>query len=126
MATVVYSSIAITQRLNGVVTAIGNGGFLVLKSGATTLSTITLGSPSATVNGTTLTFNTPQDDLSAAATGSVDTVIVQNSAGSTIISGLTVGIPISGAEVIISNGLNSTVISSGQVVALIAGQITGS
>ena len=43
-----------------------------------------------------------------------------------MISGLTVGIPLSGANVTIANGLNSTLVTVGQVVTLISGQIIGS
>lgn len=125
MATVVYSSIAINARLNGVLSVIGSSGYLLLKQGVTTLSAIVLASPAGVVSAGVLTFYTGVD-MSAPATGTVDTAIITNNSGSTIISGLTVGIPLSGAEVIISNGLNSKVISSGQTVALLGGQITGS
>lgn len=123
---VVYSQTVIDARLQGVVTALGASSHLVLKAGATTVSTIALASPAGTVSGGVLTFTGTLLDPSAAATGVVDTAIIQDSTGATAISGLTVGIPLSGAEVIISNGLNSTLITVGQVVALLSAQITGS
>lgn len=123
---VIYSSTAIDDRLQGVVTAIGNGANLLLKAGGSTISTIALASPVGTVSGGILTFGGTLLDPSAAATGNIDSAVINDSGGSTIVSGLTVGIPGSGRDIIISNGLNSTLISAGQVVALLAAQITGS
>lgn len=126
---VVYSLTAINARLNGVVTTIdagsSNGRMLVLAN-SVVVSTITLSKPSATVAGGVLTFSGSPSDLAAAGTGTVTEVQVTDSNSTLIISGLTAGIPGSGADVIISNGVNSTVISAGQVVQLLAGQITGS
>lgn len=126
---VVYSSTAINDRLLGVVTAIGSGGgpgLFILSQGSTALSTITLASPCGTVSGGVLTFTGTLLDPAAAASGTVNNVTIKNSAGSTIISGFTVGIPLSGAEVIISNGLNNLNITAGQVVQLQSAQIVGS
>ena len=121
-----YSLTAINARLEGVVSAIGNTGIFRLKAGGTTVSTIELASPCGTVAGGVLTFGGTLLDDSADATGTVDSADVEDASGTVMISGLTVGIPLSGAEVIISNGVNSTLISSGQVVALLSAQITGS
>lgn len=126
---VVYSSTAIDDRLLGVVAAIDSGGTngsFVMLEGGTVLSTISLSVPCGTVSGGVLTFSGTLIDPSAAADGSVDTVLIKNSDGDTIISGLTIGIPLSGKEVIISNGLNNTDITAGQVVQLQSAQIVGS
>ena len=126
---VIYSSTAIDDRLLGVVTAVGSGGSngrFIMKAGGTTLSTITLANPCGTVTGGVLTFTQPLVDPSAAATGNVNNVVITNSAGDTIISGFTVGIPLSSAEVIISNNLNSTLITAGQTIQLQSAQIVGS
>lgn len=120
-----YSQTAINDRLLGVVTAIG-AGFFVLKAGGTTLSTIQLNNPCGTVAAGILTFTGFLTDPSAAATGSANTCVINSSDGATQISGLTVGIPLSGADVVISNGLNSTLITAGQVVSLASAQIIGS
>ena len=61
----------------------------------------------------------------ATATGSAENAIITDASGAVMISGLTVGIPLSSADIIMSNGLNSTVISVGQVVQLLSAQITG-
>jgi hypothetical protein len=123
-----YSQTAINDRLAGVVTAIGDSGngLLKLMSGATVLSTIQLAAPCGTVNGGVLTFTGTLLDPSAANTGSASSALITDGAGNVMISGLTVGIPLSGADIILTNGLNSTLITAGQVVELLSGQITGS
>lgn len=123
---VVYSQDVIDARLNGVITALGASSDLVLKASGVTIVTISLASPAGTVAGGILTFDTASTVGVAAAGGTVDEAIILDSAAATAISGLTVGIPLSGAEIIISNGLNSTVVSAGQTVTFVAGQIVGS
>lgn len=126
---VVYSSTAINFRLQGVVSAVdagGTNGSLKLLDGATVISTISLSVPCGTVNGGILTFSGTLLDPSAANTGSVDSGAIYDSNGSVVISGLTAGAPLSGADIIISNGLNSTLITAGQVVSVLSAQITGS
>jgi len=123
---VTYSTTLINARLNGVVTALGASSSLILKAGSTTVSTIALASPAGTVDGGILTFAGTLLDPTAAATGSVDTVDILDSSGNTAISGLSVGIPGGPQEVIISNGLNSTLITAGQTVELLSAQIVGS
>jgi hypothetical protein len=123
-----YSSVAINDRLLGVVTAIGDAGNGVLKllAGGTVLSSITLQNPCGTVGGTVLTFTGNLIDASAANTGSATAARIEDGAGTVMISGLTVGIPGSTADIIMSNGLNSTLVTAGQVVQLVSGQIQGS
>lgn len=123
---IVYSTSLINARLNGVVTALGASASMLLKSGGTTISTIQLSSPVGTVNGGVLTFTGQLLDPAAANTGTVNGAVILDSTGAIAISGLTVGIPGGSQDVIISNGLNSTVITAGQVVALLSAQITGS
>lgn len=127
---VTYSQAAVNARLSGVVSTIDGGGsngvLRVRTAGGTTLSSIALSRPCGTVSGGILTFTGTLLDPLAAATGLADNARVEDSTGSVVISGLTVGIPLSGADVIMSNGLNSTLISSGQAVALLSAQITGS
>ena len=127
--TVQYSISAINARLEGVVDTIDagatNGNFKLL-SGGTIVSTISLARPCGTVGSGILTFSGTLLDDSADATATVDAATIEDGDGVVVISGLSVGIPLSGADVIISNGLNSTVVSSGQVVALLSAQITGS
>ncbi len=126
---VIYSTACITARMNAVVTQIDAGagfGALVLLAGGTLISTITLQKPSGTVNLGVLTFNGALSDPGAAGTGFVTTAQVRDSNANVIISGFTVGISGSGADIIIANGSNTTFIQSGQSVQLLAAQITGS
>lgn len=121
-----YSQSVIDARLEGVVTALGSLASLLLMAGTTTVSTIALASPVGTVNGGILTFSGTLLDPSAANTGIVDSAEILDSTGAPAVTGLTVGIPGGPQDVIISNGLNSTLITAGQVVALLSAQITGS
>lgn len=123
---VIYSTTVINARLQGVVTALGGLAKMILKARGTTVSTIQLASPVGSVDNGILTFDGTLLDLSAAATGVVDSAVILDSSGNTAISGLTVGIPGQDRDVIISNGLNSTLITAGQVVELLSAQITGS
>lgn len=123
-----YSVSAINARLQGVIDTIdasGNGNFLI-RASATVLSTIQLANPCGTVNGGVLTFQGTLLDDSADATGVADNCTIEDGAGNEVITGLTVGIPLSGRDVIISNGVNSTLITAGNVVQLLSAQITGS
>lgn len=125
---VTYSLGAINARLEGVVDYIdtGGNGSLVVRAGTTVLSTISLANPCGTVAGGVLTFDGTLLDPAAASTGDADNVVIYNGDGDLAVENLTVGIPLSGADVVMSNGLNSTLITAGQTVELISGQITGS
>ncbi len=123
---VVYSQTLINARLNGVVTALGASAHLLLTASGTIVSTIALASPVGTVSGGVLTFSGTLLDPAAAATGEVNAASIRDSTGTTAISGLSVGIPGGSQDVIISNGLNSTVVTAAQTVQLLSAQITGS
>ncbi len=123
---VLYSSIAINARLNGVVTAIGAAGQLRLQSSGVTVSTIPLANPCGVVAATILTFTVPVADVGAAGTGNVNGAVITDNAGNLMISGLTTGLPLSGADIIVSNGYGSLLITAGQTVTMLSGQIQGS
>jgi hypothetical protein len=123
-----YSQSAINARLQGVVSAIdsaGNG-YMRLYAGGTLVSSVQLANPCGTVSGGVLTFYGNILDPSAANTGSINSARIEAGDGSLEISGLTVGIPLSGADIILSNGLNTTLVTAGQVVDFLSGEITGS
>jgi len=125
---VTYSLAAINARLQGVADTIDGGGGpgnLVLSAGGTTVVSITLAVPCGVVSVGVLTFSGTLQEL-ATGTGNVDTCIITDFTGATVVSGLTVGIPFSGADVIIANILNSTLITVGQVVQVTSATITGS
>lgn len=124
-----YSLPTINGRLQAVINGIdggGGNGNLYLLAANTVVSTIQLARPSGTVNGGVLTFAGTLLDPAAATTGIVDTGVIKDSTGTTVISGLTVGIPLFGGDIVLNNGLNNTLVSSGQTVQLLSAQITGS
>jgi hypothetical protein len=123
-----YSTIAINARLSGVVSVIDGGGGpgrLQVFAGVLLLASVPLGTPSGTVASGVLTFTVPETTV-AVGTGTADNATVTNAGGLVMISGLTVGIPMSGANLIVSNGLNTLLFTTGQAVTLLSGQIIGS
>jgi len=123
-----YSLACINARLTAVVNQIdasGNG-FLILLANSTPISTISLANPCGVVSGGVLTFTGTLLDPSAAATGLVTGGKITDASGNLILSGLTAGVPGGSQDIIISNGLNSTLITAGQTVQVLAAQITGS
>lgn len=126
---VTYSQYAINFRLNAVVTAIdlnGNGSLVIYDSSNNVLSTISLAKPSGIVSGGVLTFSGQLIDPAAARTGSAYTASIFDAIGTTIVLGLSVGIPTGAYDIVLSNGLNSTLITAGQTIQLLSAQITGS
>lgn len=125
-----YGIATINARLLVVRDAIdagGGNGNLILLAGPTIISTVALARPCGTVSAGVLTFSgLPLIDPSATATGSVTTARIEDSVGNTVVSNFSVGIPLSGADIIMSNGLNSTLITAGQTVSVLSATITGS
>lgn len=121
-----YSISAINARLQGVITTIdANGnGYLLLLANSTVLSRIQLARPCGTVDGGVLTFSGTLLDPSAPATGTANNGQIVDGVGNLVVSGLTVGAPLAEANIIMTNGLNTTAITAGQVVQLLAAQIT--
>lgn len=123
-----YTTPEINGRLNAVVTVIdanGNGNLLLQTSSGSTLSTIQLAKPSATVSNEVMTFGGQLLDPAASGTGNASQATIQDGIGNTIISGLTVGISSAVADIALTNGLNSTLISSGQTISVTSAKITG-
>ncbi len=127
---VIYNIPAINARLEGVVDTIDAGstnGSLRLKANSgTVISTVSLARPCGVVDGGVLTFSGTLLDPSAASTGEVGEADVTDGDGSVVVSGLTVGIPLSGCDVLLTNGLNTTAVTAGQTVEVVSAQITGS
>jgi len=126
---VIYSQSAINARLLGVVATIdanGAGRLVLLDASGNALSTITLQVPSGTVNGGVLTFSGPLVDPSTAGVGNATAGVIQDALAAPIVSGLSVGIPLSGADILLSNGLSTTLIAAGQSLSVPSAQITGS
>ena len=88
-------------------------------SGATgVLATITLNATPGTVSGNVFTLSGTPLSATASGTGTAALAEFRNNAGTTVVSGLTVGT--SGTDIII----NATAISSGQSVQVTSGTIT--
>lgn len=123
---VIYSTAAKNARLEAVVNTIDAGsGPGVLQIGtasmAVVLADITLADPSGTVSGGVLTFSGfPRSDSSANATGVAAAARIRDSNGADVITGLTVGTPGSGADII----LETTNIDAGEIVTLNTATIT--
>ena len=131
---VVYSATLKTNRMtlvkdliNGLTAAASTGsasaGQLVIGtsalSGATgVLATLPLANPCGSVSGNVLTLTTTGVTATASATGTAALAELRTNAGTTVVSGLTVGT--SGTDIIIA----STSITSGQTVSLTSGSIT--
>jgi hypothetical protein len=126
---IVYNLTTINARLQAVANQIdagGSNGSLVLLANSTIISTVQLARPCGIVSGGVLTFLGTLLDPSASGTGNVSTGRFQDSNGIIVASGLSAGIPLSGLDIIISNGLSSTLITAGQTVQVLSATITGS
>lgn len=123
---VIYSTAAKNARLTGVANTIDAGtGPGVLQIGtasmATVLAEITLADPCATVSAGVLTFSGfPRSDTSANATGVAAAARIRDSNGNDVITGLTVGLNGSGADIV----LETTNIDAGEIVTLNSATIT--
>lgn len=118
---VTYTTAVKNARLDAVTTAIGSAGKLEIGTTgmASTLATITLGSPAApgAASGV-LTFTMPQSDSSADADGTAAEARIRTSGDVDVITGLTVG---TGSEDIV---LDSVSITTGQTVTINSATIT--
>jgi hypothetical protein len=130
--------VCVRDAINGKVPATwtGAGATAILIVGTASLATtagtgaqagelvrFTLPNPVASVSGGVLTFlGTPINNTGTAVAGTAALAQIRDGAGAVIVSGLTVGITGSGADVII----DSITISAGQVVTFVSGTITHS
>jgi hypothetical protein len=118
----------VTARVAAVASVIDSGpgnGLLQLLAGATVVAIFTLAKPSGAANGGTLTFLGTPIITTAIASGNITTGMITNSAGTLVVSGLSVGPPGGDFDLVISNGANSTAITAGQTVTLLAAQLVG-
>lgn len=97
-----------------------NSGFLeLLNGGGGTLASVPLDSTSGTVVVDTLTLAGFPKTVTAALAGTIAAVRVRATDGQSI-TGITFGIPASGAQVIIDNGIGTLDLLSGQSVTVLA------
>jgi len=124
---VTYNTALTNTRLTDVINAIDAGaGAGYMEVGTTgmaaVLSTIVLAKPCGTVAARVLTFSTmPRVDVAASVAGVAAAAQIKTSAGTLVVSGLTVGLAGSGSDAII----NSVNISIGDIVTLTSATITG-
>lgn len=118
---VVYSTTLKNARLDEVTTAIGTTGVLEIGSAgfAAVLATIPLANPAApAAAGGVLTFDMPQSDTAADATGTAAEARIRTGAAADVVTGLTVGT--SATDVV----LDSVSITAGQTVTINSAAIT--
>ncbi len=120
-----YNVNVINSRLQVVTSAIdagaAAGNLKLLDSIGTTLSTLALSKPSGSIAGGILTFlGMSLVDPAAAASGTATAARIEDSTGTTVISGLTVGT--FGTDIVLSP---TNVITAGQTIAITTGIITG-
>jgi len=119
---VTYTTAVKNARLTAVVTAIGGTGVLEIGTAgmASVLATIALNATAGTAASGVLTFSGfPKSDTSADATGTAAAARIRTaSAGTDIVTGLTVGTSASDIN------LDSTSITAGQTVTITAATIT--
>lgn len=92
----------------------------LLNSGGSILASFPLGNPAGTVAGSVLTFNPGLTDPSAAGNGTAVAATFEDSGGTTVISGITVGI--AGADLILTP---TNIIAAGNVIVIATAAITG-
>lgn len=124
---VIYSTAAKNARLNAVAATIDAGsGPGVLQIGTTgmgtVLATIVLADPcAASATGGVLTFSGfPRSDISADANGTAAAARIRDSNGNDVITGLTVGLVGSGADII----FESVSFNVGEIITLNSATIT--
>jgi hypothetical protein len=120
---VIYRASLRTTRMNDVKTDIDSGaGAATLEIGTagfgSVLSIVTLADPCGSVAGDVLTFTMPQSDLSIDNTGTAAEARIKESAGTIIVSGLTVGVAASNIIV------NSVAFSAGATFTISSATLT--
>lgn len=120
-----YSTAAKNARLEAVVSVIDAGsGPGVLQIGTSAMGTVlaefTLNDPSGTVSAAVLTFSGFPKNATAGATGTAAAARIRDSNGNDVITGLTVGVSGSGADIILA----TTAIDTNETVTLNSATIT--
>jgi|GEM_PF-1738541 len=120
-----YSIAVKNARLQTTSDLIGGGSLVIgtsdLAGGATgILARVPFSDPPFVVSNGEMTVNNPPRTIIASATGIAAKVEIRSAADTVIANGLTIGLPDSGADVI----LNALEVSSGQTVQITIGTIT--
>lgn len=101
-------------------TALSGGSLQLLGTGGGVLATYTLDTPASTNFGAVQTFAGFPKTATAVA-GTVASARIRTSTGADWKTGIPVGVPGSGAQVIVDNGLGTLVLGADQVVTVAAG-----
>jgi hypothetical protein len=122
---ITYNQATINARLNAVVTNIDAGPSFgqmrLLTAGSATVALIALLKPSGTVSGGVLTFSgLPLNSATTVTGGTVAAADIEDSTGTVVASGLTVG-----NSTAFDVAMGTTSVSSGQIITLTAATITG-
>jgi hypothetical protein len=100
-------------------TALNGGAIELLSSGGAVLASAPLNTPAGTSSGPVTTFAGFPKTATAQA-GTVASARLVKAGGAVYKSAVTVGIPGSGAQVIVNNGSNTLVLAAGQPVEIAA------
>ncbi len=103
------------------IAALAGGSLQILTAGGAVISSHTLDSPAGTSAAAVFTAGGFPKVASAGVAGTAASARFRTSAGADYQTGLTVGIPGSGAQVIIDNGSDSLAIAEGDSVTVAAG-----
>lgn len=101
-------------------TALAGGALQLLDAGGAVLAAVTLNSPAGTSAAAIATMS----GFPKSATGSAGTIAsarYRTAGGADYWTGVSVGIPGSGAQVIVDNGAGTLVVAAGQTVTIAAG-----
>lgn len=100
-------------------TALNAGTLELLDGSNAVLASVTLNTPAGTSAGAVTTFSGFPKTATAAA-GTVASARFRTAGAANYKTGFTVGIPASGAQVIVNNGVGTLVLTSGQSVEILA------
>ena len=118
-----FQTAALTAFAAAGASGLAGGTLQLMNSGGTSLATVTLNSPASTNSGAVQTFSGFPKSTTGTA-GTVANARFRTSGGTDWRTGIPVGIPGSGAQVIVDNGIGTLVIAAGQTVTVTAASIT--
>ena len=115
-----FQAAALTVFAAASITALNGGALQLLDSGGGVLATYPLDTPCSTAVGAVQTFyNFPKS--ATAVAGTVASARFRTSAAVDWKTGVSVGIPGSGAQVVVNNGSGTLALTTGQTVTVSAG-----
>ena len=116
-----YQAAALTVFAAASITALNGGALQLLDIGGAVLATYPLDALSSTAVGAVQTFYGFPKSTTAASAGTVASSRFRTSAAADWKTGVPVGIPGSGAQVVVNNGSGTLVLTTGQTVTVSAG-----